>query len=165
MNKMIILSIALLILGSCIPARLSYLPEPDAVGLTPYGSYISLHTKEGKTVYGELIALEGNNLAIGNTSSMELSFVDTSSVEKYFIQFCKYKSYEILNVLPISHGWWMVFTFPINAIISGSLRYADKKESRYFDLNFNALYEFSRYPSGLPEGFTVNDYKPAVVSR
>lgn len=159
------LSTAFIVLVSCAPARLSYLPEIDAVGLSPFGAYISLQTKDDKSYNGELIALEGKSLTIGCPTLPELDFVDTTDVKKFFIQTYKYKSFAISNVLPLSHGLWMVFTYPLNVAISSSLRYADKKESRYYNIDFNSLTQYSRYPSGFPEGFSFKDYKPAIVEK
>ena len=164
MNKIIILLFTVFFLGSCAQ-RLSYLPEIDAIETSPYGSYIHINTSYKQLVRGELLAVNGDSLIIGSIDPQLIYYIDTSKVTDNYIQLYRNKSYAIAPFIAISHGWWLVFTVPINTIISISMSVADKKESRYYNKNFNELHKYARYPQGLPEEFRISDFKPAVSSN
>ncbi len=151
MNKKILLLACTVLLGSCAGNR--FLPERENIGLSPYGSFIRLHTPND-AVQGELLTLNGNTLIIRSTSKPYLRYIDTTTVTKYYIKFCKTRSYAIMPIISISHGLFMIFTVPVNSIIALIMKSNDIKESKYKNLPFTEAALYARFPDGLPEDFS-----------
>ncbi len=153
MNKIIIYIVALVFLGGCA-INYAYLPEAKKIARSPYGSYIKVYKGYNPIAKGEFLALDGDTIVIRTDNKPFLSYIDTSEVSTYYIQYCNTKNYGYLPLIAISHGWWMVFTVPINIIAAIVLKERDKKDSRFYDLPYNQASAYARYPQGLPEGYT-----------
>lgn len=67
-----------------------------------------------------------------------------------------------LGLIPIlGHGWWMIFTIPINALGNSALRSeaATYRMEYPTSIGWDSLPKFARYPLGLPEGLNLFDVK------
>lgn len=164
MNKILFLFLIILGLGSCA-VTYNYLPDAETVSDSPYGSYIRLKTNSGTIIKGELIAVQNDTLVIGSLRESMLYYTNMNVVEEYYIQFCDTRKFAILPVVSVSHGLWMIFTVPLNALISTSLGIAEMKDSRLTNLEFEEFHLFARYPQGLPPGFSARNFKPVKPSK
>lgn len=160
MKRILIVLTGIILISGCATTY-NYLPEMDELSSSPYGSYISVRTAEYGSFKGELLAVEGDTLVIGDLNKPQYQKVDSKLVNYSFIQFGKYKTFVLAPVISISHGLWMIFTVPINAIVALSLSTADRVESRFYNPDLKTVYVYARYPQGLPEGFSEAVYKPA----
>lgn len=160
MKTKLTLLILIFVLGSC-GFKYGYLPEMDSLSDSPYGSFIRLSTNYNVTVEGELLSAIRDTLVIASIYKREFHYIDTADITDFYLHFGKPKKYPWPSVLSLSHGLWMIFTLPINAIITSSLSAQEKRELRFYDIDFDKLYLYSRYPQGLPHSFNPGSFKPA----
>jgi hypothetical protein len=156
LNRLLVYLVSAILLSSCSSQK--YLPNPKEVGLSPYGSFIKVHSNN-HVYQGEFLALSGDSLVILSVRGL-LEYVDTTSVSKYFIQFCKTPNYDMLPLISFTHGFFMVITVPVNLLVAIIMESKDRKESRYRDLPFSLVGSYARFPPGLPEGFIK---KPSLI--
>lgn len=147
-----------------------YLVKPKDFKTHTKGLYFD--GKIGGTEYfGELIAVTDTSLTL--LLEPEKTIV---TIERY-----KVRSYEMVvsltsddpervqsqglwtSLTASAHGWWMLITVPINAVIvtakvkgayQGTYRMAGKQQ-----VVWDQLYKFARFPYGLPEGIAPEEIK------
>jgi len=164
MNKLITLSGVLFLCFGCASQNY-FLPDFEEVHATPYGAYIKLKTDRGMIVTGELLTVEANNVVIGSPELQRISVIDTLHIKEHYIQFAKYKRYGYPVLISFTHGLWLVFTVPINAIITQITNAQERKELRFYQYKFNELKSFTRFPQGVPDGFSLETYVPPSRER
>lgn len=141
-----------------------YLPKFDAAHLSPYGSHIRLKTQNHKRVEGELIEVNDKTLIILNRNQ-QLTEHFTKDVKNYRVYFAQPPDYSvpltILNLLPLSHGFFVALTYPITlsntVVITTSLDYSYVFTNK--DVPIDELYKFARFPQGMPDDIEFNRIK------
>jgi hypothetical protein len=160
-----VLSLAMLSCSKKIPLVKSY----ENFHQNPYGSYIEvkIHGLQDKlNIKGELIFADNKKIIIRTFEKPNLvrpfALKDVLSYQLYYAKNTKesYEGWQILNTLStLSHGFFLILTLPINAIISGSVNTSKDAEFRYSmkDLPIEQLYKFARYPHSLPPGISLSN--------
>ncbi len=161
MNRVLIWIILLSTTLGCA-RQFYFLPDFEEVHTSPYGAFIKLKMDDEAKITGELLAVEKGKLIIGSLGAPIIQEVDTSKVQEYFIQFSKHKRYGYPVFIAFTHGWWLVFTVPINAILTQITNSQERKELRFYNYDLETLNNYSRFPQGIPEGFSPENYSPAV---
>jgi hypothetical protein len=160
------LSCAALLFAACstLPAPRDYVPEPEGAGADPRGSWANVRLKEGKkhvTVSGELLAVRADSLFLG--VGRDILPLSTSTIDRVQVSFFDphedgvYGLGALGAVATISHGWFVVFGFPIWLII-GSASGASRIDEAVFAYPFEAdslsmLRPYARFPQGMPAAF------------
>jgi hypothetical protein len=150
-----------------------YLPKVDRLGEDRYGSYIKITQPNFKTAKGELIAVEYNCILVladnklkGDTTIFKKMLrIKPDKIEKYTVYFAKPPSYEafipILGLSTISHGYFIVFSLPVNLIATIAIASGAQRSSSYNmnQINLDQLRMFARYPQGIPLGIDTASIK------
>ena len=157
MSKITAIAVVLILCLACA-RQVYFLPDFEEVHATPYGAFIRLKTVQGMIVTGELLALEEASLIIGSTDLHTVRTIDTLQVTDHYIQFAKNRRFGYPVLIAVTHGLWMVFTVPVNAVLTQITNAQERKELRFHDRRFNDLKSYARYPQGIPEGFDRNNY-------
>lgn len=169
--------LAIMLSGCSIP---NYVPYSNGLGTNTHGSFITVWLNSGAKISGELIVADSSNLLILSPSresrNTRLSTVPAVSVQRYKLQYARSKNYAwmlipgiLMPLIPfpdpdnpsqgmIFHGWFAIFTIPINLIAVGITYASGNKEFSYNSLNlsYSELRKFARYPQGLPEGIDLS---------
>lgn len=143
-----------------------YLPDYKTMNEGVYGAEITIYIgddwKTEKIYRGELIAADSSEFYVlmDNVYQGILKKYSYSQVSWCTIRYAKFTGDGIYFTIPlflahsISHGFFALFTFPINLIYSFSLMdrgtkftYTPKKISQ------ETLSKFARFPQGLPKDF------------
>lgn len=158
-NSLFLPGILLLILLSGCVAR--YLPRPAKIGLSPYGALIQIKDTKHHQYIGELIAADTSKLIVltVDLSKSKVYVIPKKNTFSYKVHYAQPKGYGIVLassgiLLPFMHGFFAVFSIPANfldlCIVLGT---ADSEYTyKPNELPYNKLYEFARYPQGLPPG-------------
>ena len=164
-NLISILLLITLAFNACTPAK--YLPKPDALDINQYGSYIVIKPIEKKPVKGELIAVDYNAIVvlIDSAEYKKVTMVPLKQVSSFSLKFATPPKYvwsiPILALTTISHGYYAVFSAPIN-IISTLLVTASGINAFTYDdkeITYEQLRMFARYPQGIPSAIDIKSIK------
>ncbi len=162
-TKWVILVLLLsFIVSVCAPPR--YVPKPSQIGLNYRGAYIIIQRSksDGRTVNGELIAVEPKEIIVltGNEPNRRVVAISIDHVKKYKLKYAASTKFDwaipVFSLFTISHGWYLFLTMPINiattSLIAGSSRFNYREK----DLPIDRLHMFARFPQGIPDGVDVN---------
>jgi hypothetical protein len=164
-NKLIILLFTAVILSSC--AAPGYLPFPNEVGVNQYGSFIHIHRITGTDIKGELIALDSNQLIVlvPCNSSAKSVIVPMNEIRHFTLRYARSKHYgwtiPVYTLATISHGFFLLFTAPVNFIVTVSVTTKGNKAYMYNDKNltYEQLKMFARFPEGIPSTIDLASIK------
>lgn len=152
---------ALLLLGGCRIQNAHYLPTKSNIGTNRYGSRMDIRLQNGRRVLGELIAIDTSNIIILRDSVYGCKVVPIRDVETFRLMFAKPTDYSVPlglgTVSTFSHGYWLVFTLPINIIAAAAVSSSSKGSVTYSQshITLQELQMFARFPQGVPEGVDV----------
>ena len=125
----------------------------------------------GTEYTGEIITVDEDSvslLLLNSTNTLALSKNDIRSFDVIVSLTSddpqKVANRAALTMLPvIAHGWWMVFSVPINAIATTSVGKGAAQATYRMEcpehISWEKLSKFARYPQGLPEGLGLEDVK------
>ena len=71
MKRLLIIITGIILISGCATTY-NYLPEMDELSSSPYGSYISVRTIDKISTRGELLAVKGDTLVIGDMTGKEI---------------------------------------------------------------------------------------------
>lgn len=156
LHQILILSVAFM---CCSCAPVAYLPTSDKIGEFQYGSYISIHTTEKKSLKGELIAVNDNYVyLLNNSAGRVLDSVPRNHIVDFKLKFANAStglyaaSIPLSALVTITHGFYLIFTMPLNvittsivAIDAGKAFEISKNSIRWDDLSI-----YARFPQGIP---------------
>ncbi|MBK9734474.1 MAG: hypothetical protein IPO92_05685 [Saprospiraceae bacterium] len=141
----------------------------DTYHQSPFGAYMELKVQgvqQKLTVKGELIFADKKKIIIRTLKTpneiQPYALKDVLSYKLYYAKNDK-ESYgtwaAINNLLSLSHGFFFLITFPVNAIVGGAVNTSVSSEFRYSEkeLEIDQLYKFARYPADLPSGITLTN--------
>jgi hypothetical protein len=166
----------LLIVSSCSVNK--YIAKPKHISTFVNGMYFKGIKFRGKnfTRYfeGEIIALEDEGIYILTFGKEdELIFLNKDEIKKGRIYVAlssdkpeSFSAWALINVLPVAHGWFGIFTLPITAAASGSIITDAKKRGyrmRYpKEIDWNDLSKFARFPQGMPPNVKLEEIKRVI---
>ncbi len=163
-NKILVFPILFLILsGGC--SAPGYIPEAELIDVNQYGSYIDIMTLRGKTFDGELIAVDDLEVTIlaesGPPDGTVLS-IAIADIDVYHLHYAQPVGYAwtipVFSLFTITHGWFLVLTFPANLITTIAVSAGGSTAFRYSDsdISLQDLKMFARFPQGIPKNFLKN---------
>lgn len=138
------------------------LPKPVELSEYTKGMWMACDIKNGSKVAGEIIVIDSSQVLLLSENNL-INTVRKNVISKAFVEFSlttdypeKLKSADVIPVLTVSHGWFMVITLPLNLAIvvptvsthrrgSYAVEYPDK-------ITWQELFKFARFPQGVPEG-------------
>lgn len=136
---------------------------------SPYGSYIEVKIQGVQDKFyakGELIFADNKKIIVRSFDKPNTinpyALKDVISYKLYYAKNDQedYSAWTVLNNLStISHGFFLILTLPINAIVGGHVNTSKDAEFRYSEkeLPMDQLYKFARFPKRLPAGITLNN--------
>jgi hypothetical protein len=159
-TKLYIIGIITLLIGGC--AATGHLPTSDKIDVFEFGSFITLvYKKSDLKLRGELIALDSNTMVVLSSETRKCVSIPVSEVGKFSLRYASPKSYgwapPVLSLLSLSHGYWSVFTIPINLIVTIAVEAESRNSFRYNheNITYQDLKMFARYPQGIPPGIAL----------
>jgi hypothetical protein len=138
------------------------------MGSTNKGSYITCKTVSKEVFKGELISCGEDFLVIGkydeeNIVLKEYFKINTLFIDKYSVRFANGGSKHskigaIMSGATILHGFWLIFTLPINLIHNHIVINSEENDVIYSEkeIDIAQLHKYSRFPQGLPTGYLEN---------
>jgi hypothetical protein len=152
----------------CSCAPVAYLPTSDKIGEYQYGSYIHIRTIEKTSLKGELIAVNAYYVyLLNNNAGRRLDSVAREQITDFKIKFANSNtglyaaSIPLSALVTITHGFYLVFTLPLNvittsivAIDAGKAFEISKNSIRWDDLSM-----YARFPQGIPANVRKQDIR------
>lgn len=161
--KIIVAWILTIIAGSCSSPR--FLPYSGNIDVCQYGSYIKINHKNTAIIKGELIAIDSNKIVVlteidANHTKKYVS-VPINEIQRFNLQYAKPKHYgwtiPVFTLATFSHGYFLIFTAPVNLIVTISVNIGAENAFIYRDkeLPYEKLNMFARFPQGIPPGIDM----------
>lgn len=164
-KHIVILVCVAMLLGSCsypryLPSE-KKLPKWEGIAESQYGATIAINLMDGSRIDGELLAVYDDKVFVDVRKSSG-KYVDLSCKEyklsdvKYLaIRYARPRKYAVVYFMPlvsISHGYFAMFTLPINLISAPVIVNSANKSYRLElrDVAIDNLRMFARFPQGLP---------------
>jgi hypothetical protein len=166
--KIIILGIIAVCFSGCYSP--AYLPSSDDIDVNQYGSYIDISCKKGPNVSGELLSIDTLCLMVftplkGDTSYI-ISPVNVENINSFSLRYAKPHNYGwsicLFPALTLAHGWYSMFTAPINLIVTISVTVGGSISFKYDnkEMPLDKLKMFARFPEGVPANIDLNNLSP-----
>jgi hypothetical protein len=141
----------------------NWLPEPEASVADPYGGWVDIETREGRSVSGELIAVSTDTVYVADSS---VHAIGTNGILKarlvYYDAGTTITTGAFLGpFVTLSNGLFLVFTLPM-WIIGGPIAASSRSYDPIVDYPKKPLADFakySRFPQGLPPDLDLASVK------
>jgi hypothetical protein len=142
-------------------------PVPVVIEEVPVNGFEVTVVTDDDSFTGELLAVDpcfAHVLKDGRTVSIPSSSVQYVRVQLYPASTAGGVAALTFfgSISTISHGWFLVFSFPIwlstGIATSVNLAYADDVKVK----DGNLLFQFARFPQGLPRGWRADDAMPGA---
>lgn len=162
-NKIFFIGLLTLIIGSCTSPR--YLPSSDKIDVNEYGSYIKIVYKTKSHIDGELIAIDSNKIVLLTEKTKQCVTVPINEIKHFSLRYAKSKHYgwtiPVFTFSTISHGVFLIFTAPVNLIVTISVTMGGENAFKYSDKNmtYDKLGMFARFPQGIPANIDITRIK------
>lgn len=172
MSRFIIIIAFSLILAACSPKW--HLPKPIEMEQYIYGSNFKGTTINGsKYIEGEIICLDHNTMTLMtlNKRNNKIVLIEKDHIKEGIIEVAlssnKANSIALWHtfnlLLPFSHGYYGVFTLPLNVLVGSATSY-DAALNPYSikypsGISWSKMSKFARFPGGFPEGINIEDIK------
>lgn len=162
-TKVILTILCAVIISSCTSPR--YLPSADKIDVNEYGSYIKIIRKTTANITGELIAVDNNKIVVLTESESKCVTVPISDVERFKLRYAKPKHYgwtiPVYNLATFGHGLFLIYTAPVNLIVTISVTASGESAFKYSDKNmtYDNLKMFARFPQGVPTNIDIASIK------
>jgi hypothetical protein len=160
-TNLVLSGLLAVLLGACqYPA---YLPPPEKIDVSPYGSYITMHHKSNRYIDGELIALDSNKIIVLDESSNKCVTIPRADIYSCEVRYAISAGYEwtipFILVLPFINGWYSILTMPMHLITTIAVSVDALHAYVYSDrsMSYEKLRMFARFPQGIPEFLDLAD--------
>ncbi len=139
-----------------------YIPEVEDIDVNQYGGYLEITNAQGQTAEGELIAIDDEHVTIlvdPGTPEETLRTMAIAQMYRYRLRYAQSVGYAwtipLFSLFTITHGWFLVLTFPANFITTIAVTVGGETAYRYTekDISLRDLNMFARFPQGMPENF------------
>lgn len=135
-----------------------YLPSSDKIDVNEYGSYISISRKTTPEpeIDGELIVIDIDKIVVLTEDDKQCVTVPVDDVKRFSLLYAKPKHYgwtiPLYTLATIGHGGFLIFTAPVNLIVTITVTVAGENAFKYNDKNmtYEKLKMFARFPQGIP---------------
>ena len=154
-----------MIISSCMSP--AYLPKSSKIDEGQYGSLINIRQKNGPSVQGELLAINGLQLIVltEHKKTKKSVVVPVNQIDHFQLRYAQPRHYgwtiPLFTGLTIFHGWFLGFTAPLNLVgtiivtVSGEDAFMyNEKQLSYTDLKM-----FARFPQGIPPNIEIESIK------
>jgi len=165
-TKLIILGMLFAtVICSCTAPR--YLPKSGDIDVNQYGSFIRIKSSSGPNIQGELIAIDSSHLVVlidgdfGKTAVL----IPIEGISSFKLRYAHPRYYgwtiPVFTLATIGHGWYAIFTAPINLIVTTSVAASGAKAFQYSDddMTYEKLKMFARFPQGIPTNIDLGSIK------
>jgi hypothetical protein len=154
-----------IIMNSCqSPA---YLPKYSNIDENRFGSFINIHQKQGPSVQGELLAINGLQLIIltEHKNIKKSVVVPVSQINNFQLRYAQPRHYgwaiPLFTGVTVLHGWFAALTAPINLV--GTIIVTVSGEDAFMynqkQLSYTELKMFARFPQGIPPNIDIENIK------
>lgn len=148
------------------------LPLPSEMPFQGTGAHIRIEQTNRQYVQGELIASNERGVYVlsrfANPEQIvekELKFLLWHEVKAYTLHYAKGKNHNwripVYTLSTISHGFFLVFTLPINLIVTSiaAANATNEYALRKTELPHMELWRYARFPQGVPDGLALEDIR------
>ena len=139
--------------------------QPSQFYQSPYGSIVrgycgKVNDSIPQSFKGELIAVDSASIIVKNTYDNKIHSYPKEKIKKLHVFLSTFVNelepkhkvlYFVNGVLPLAHGWWMIITYPLNWTATGVPAFSAYKMRYPYEVTWNELYKFSRFPQGVPK--------------
>jgi len=163
-TKIILSGLLVLVIISCTSTKY-FLPSSETINVNQYGSYINITHKRSVNIMGELISIDSSRIVVLMESTHKCVSVSISDVQRFKLQYANPKRYgwsiPAYTLATISHGVFLIFTAPINLIVTISVTSGGESAFTYSDkdMTYDKLKMFARFPQGIPANIDLASIK------
>jgi len=163
-TKIILSGLLVLVIISCTSTKY-FLPSSESIDVDQYGSYINVTHKRLVNIKGELISIDSTKIIVLMESTHKCVPVSISDVERFKLQYANPKHYgwsiPAYTLATISHGVFLLFTMPVNLIVTISVTLGGENAFTYSDkdMTYGKLKMFARFPQGIPANIDLASIK------
>ena len=157
-----------------------YLPNPEKIDISHYGSYIRVLTSNKTIIQGELIAIDTSNIIVLKDRNFikEAVSIPIKKVLRFDLRYAKHKHYgwtiplfALSTIIPFPdpaagglmpfHGYLAAITLPINLIVTSVVTRSSETAFVYSEkeMNYEKLKMFARFPQGIPPNIDITHIK------
>ena len=158
-TKILFTALVVVFISSCSSPQ--YLPATRQLDINEYGSYITIILKSNSELYGELIAIDSQNLVFLPEKGLKCVIVPLTNIDRFVLRYAKPKHYgysiPLGLVLPVIHGFYSIFTLPLHLVVTIAVTVSGETAFKYNsrNMNYNKLVMFARFPQGIPPGIDI----------
>ena len=158
-TKLLFIVVISLFAFSCSSPK--YLPTSDKIDVNEFGSYINVSMKKGERIDGELIAIDSNKIVVLSSTEKKCLLVSVKEIKRFTLQYAQPKQYgwtiPVFLLSTISHGFFSIFTVPVNLIVTISSTSSGNSAFKYKSksMNYQKLKMFARFPQGIPSNIPI----------
>jgi hypothetical protein len=149
------------------------LPLPAALPFEVNGAHIQIENLSRQYTRGELIATNEQGVYVlmqldndeEQWGGKELKLLPWNEIKAYTLHYAKGKDQNwrilVYTLGTLSHGFFAVFTLPINLIATSvaASNFVNEYALRDSELPRNDLWKYARFPQGIPEGVALGDIR------
>jgi hypothetical protein len=152
-------------IGCAVPPNV---PHYKKLSENTYGSYVQVEKFNNQEMAGELIAVDSLKMIV--LIGMELHqpscvSIPVKDIKHFRLRYAEPRQFgwtiPLLAASTFLHGYFLLFTFPLNLLVTipvtiggaNAFTYKDK------DINLKQLTMFARFPQGIPEGVSLSMIK------
>lgn len=162
-TNILFIGLLIFLFSSCTTPR--YLPSSEQIDVNEYGSYIKITHKTASNIDGELIAIDSNEIVVLSEETKKCVTVPVTEVKHFTLRYAKPKHYgwtiPVFTLATIGHGYFLIFTAPVNLIVTISVTASGEKAFTYSDkdMTYDKLKMFARFPQGTPPNIDLASIK------
>lgn len=167
MKTRLLLSGLFLAIVMCSCLSPAYLPKYNTIDENRFGSYINIHQKDGPSVQGELLAINGQQLIVltEHKNIKKFVVVPVNLISNFQLRYAQPRHYgwsiPLFTGVTVLHGWYSAITAPLNLV--GTIIVTVSGEDAFMynqkQLSYTELKMFARFPQGLPPNIVVESIK------
>ena len=136
------------------------------VDVNEYGSHIKIIHKTLSSIKGELIAIDSSKIVLlQKTNLNKCTVFKTADIKQFRLRYAKPKHYgwtiPVYTLATISHGVFLIFTAPLNLIVTFIVSVGSEQAFTYTNKNmtYEELKMFARFPQGIPSNVEIRDIR------
>ncbi len=173
MKKIIFISVVSIVIVACFPN--TYLPKPNEINNFTKGMWMECQLSDRSRIKGELLALNDMQIYIMPLSG-EVQTVERQNIKSVVLNVSlttnnpeKLRGGPFIPLLALSHGWFLIFTLPINILIVAPTMQAQRRGAYIVEypksVTWEQMAKFSRFPQGVPNGIDIYSLKENIAQK